>query len=165
MDSLTALHVINLHIRRTIVVINNGGICEADYERDRITGKVFVCRRRKMKRRRSFINTPDLTKGDVYGQTDRIILVTQKTRLEQMIVRYNTIGQTKFYIEHSGGDFEDYQREHDVYTEAAAKAAEVLSGFGRVQRVDRDLVPTMMSSSAQCIGWQLSGATGLRQTC
>ena len=75
---------------------------------------------------------------------NKIILVTQKTRLEQMVIRYNTIGQTKFYIEHSGGDFEDYQREHDTYTEAAAKAAEILSGFGRVQRVDRDLVPTMI---------------------
>lgn len=78
-------------------------------------------------------------------QTDnKIILVTQKTRLEQMVVRYNTMGQAKFLIEHSGGDFDDYQREHDTYAAAAEKAVEILSGFGRVHRVDRDLVPTMI---------------------
>ena len=36
--------------------------------------------------------------------TDRkFILLTQKTRLEQLVKRYNTIGQAEFYIEHHGG--------------------------------------------------------------
>ena len=75
---------------------------------------------------------------------NKIILVTQKTRLEQLVVRYNTIGQAQFFIEHSGGDFGDYQREHDTYTAAAEKAVEILSRFGRVQRVDREFVPRMI---------------------
>ena len=75
---------------------------------------------------------------------NKIILVTQKTRLEQMVVRYNTIGQAKFFIDHSGGDFGDYELEHKTYTAAATAAEEVLARFGRVLRVDRDLVPNMI---------------------
>ena len=82
---------------------------------------------------------------------NKIILITQQTRLEQMVMRYNTIGQTRFFIEHNGGDFEDYQREHDTYTEAVSRAVEILSGFGRVQRVDRDLVPTMIFGSTDTV--------------
>ena len=41
-------------------------------------------------------------------QTDhKIVLITQPTRLEQMIRRYNNAGQAKFYIESHGGDFSD----------------------------------------------------------
>ena len=82
---------------------------------------------------------------------NKIILVTQKTRLEQMVVRYNTIGQAKFFIEHSGGTFGDYEREHETYTAAAAAAEEILARFGRVLRVDRDLVPTMVFGPADTV--------------
>ena len=35
----------------------------------------------------------------------KIVLVTRKTRLENLIRKYNTIEQAKFVIEHSGSDF------------------------------------------------------------
>lgn len=68
----------------------------------------------------------------------KIVLVTQKTRLEMLIRRYNTAGQAKFFIEHSGGDFTDYEQEHERYMAALASAEQTLSQFGRVQRLDRD---------------------------
>ena len=37
----------------------------------------------------------------------KIILVTQRTRLEDLIRRYNTFGQAEFIIIHNGGDFSD----------------------------------------------------------
>ena len=46
---------------------------------------------------------------------DKIVVVTRKTRLEGLIDRFNTRGQAKFYIEHAGGDFADYEREDDAY--------------------------------------------------
>ena len=48
----------------------------------------------------------------------RIVLVTRKTRLEDLIVRFNTIEQARFYVEHLGADFSDYEAEHRVYLEA-----------------------------------------------
>ena len=74
--------------------------------------------------------------------TDRkIILITQKTRLDNLVRRYNTVGQSQFFIEHHGGDFQDYLREDTVYKEAVAAASAFLESYGRLQRIDRDFVP------------------------
>jgi NAD kinase len=76
---------------------------------------------------------------------DRIVVVTRRTRLEELIARFNTRGQARFYIEHSAqgtGDFVEYEREHDAYERAVAlvhRATDV--GVPR-HVIDRDLVPT-----------------------
>ncbi|OOG43617.1 sugar kinase [Rhodanobacter sp. C05] len=67
----------------------------------------------------------------------RIVLVTRKTRLEELIVRFNTIEQARFYVEHLGADFSDYEAEHRVYLSAVQTAEATLGRFGRVQRLDR----------------------------
>jgi len=46
---------------------------------------------------------------------NKIILITRSTRLEELVARFNTIGQAKFYIEHLGADFSDYEVEHSHY--------------------------------------------------
>jgi hypothetical protein len=46
---------------------------------------------------------------------EKITLVTRKTRLEGLIERFNTRSQARFYIEHSGGSFDFYEQEHEVY--------------------------------------------------
>jgi hypothetical protein len=45
----------------------------------------------------------------------KLVLITRKTRLEGLIERFNTHSQAKFYIEHAGGDFADYEHEDDAY--------------------------------------------------
>jgi hypothetical protein len=35
---------------------------------------------------------------------NKIVLVKRKTRLEDLIARYNTVAQAKFYIEHLGSE-------------------------------------------------------------
>jgi hypothetical protein len=68
--------------------------------------------------------------------------VTRRTRLEELIDRFNTKGQAKFYIEHSGGDFGDYEAEHDAYQRALDRLRRDLEfGIPR-QFIDRSLVPT-----------------------
>lgn len=74
----------------------------------------------------------------------KIILVTQRTRLEDLIRRYNTYGQAEFIISHNGGDFADYRLEHETYRMAAQTALSALQGFARVQVLDRDLVPNYL---------------------
>lgn len=74
----------------------------------------------------------------------RIVLVVRKTRLEELVERFNTIEQARFYVEHLGADFEDYQSE-DVRYRAAVHAAEaILARFGRVHRLDRRYLPTYL---------------------
>jgi NAD kinase len=69
--------------------------------------------------------------------SQRIVLVTRKTRLEELIVRFNTIEQARFYVEHLGADFSDYEAEHQVYLEAVRIAHSTLARFGRVHQLDR----------------------------
>lgn len=75
---------------------------------------------------------------------NKIILIKRKTRLEELIARYNTIGQVKFYIEHLGSDFSDYVMEDGCYKNAISEALTILESLGKVQVVDRDYVPNFI---------------------
>ena len=70
----------------------------------------------------------------------KIIIVTRKTRLENLIVRYNTIEQAQFVIEHSGDDFSYYLNEDAIYKKAVNEAISILESIGRVQILDREYI-------------------------
>lgn len=74
----------------------------------------------------------------------RIILIVRKTRLEDLTVRFNTVDQARFYIEHLGADFADYEAEHQTYQQAVLAAETSLRRFGRVQRLDRGFLPNFL---------------------
>jgi NAD kinase len=67
----------------------------------------------------------------------KIVLIVRETRLDELIVRFNTVQQAQFYVEHLGADFSDYMNEHRQYRDAVAEAESTLRGFGRVQRLER----------------------------
>jgi len=71
----------------------------------------------------------------------KIVLVTQKTRLENLIQRYNTLEQSAFYVEHHGGDFSDYRLEHETYHNSVKKVTEFLQTYAKLQIIDREFVP------------------------
>jgi len=75
---------------------------------------------------------------------NKIILVTRRTRLEELIARFNTIGQAKFYIESLGADFGDYEVEHTAYKTACAETEHLLLKVGRVQMLDRFFLPNFI---------------------
>jgi NAD kinase len=78
-------------------------------------------------------------------QTDaRIILVKRRTRLEDLVVRFNSEAQARFYIEHLGADFSDYQLEHQEYQAAVSQALRILQGLGRVQVLERVYLPNFI---------------------
>ncbi|MEQ8154976.1 MAG: sugar kinase [Clostridiaceae bacterium] len=75
---------------------------------------------------------------------NKIVLVKRKTRLEDLISRYNTIAQAKFYIEHMGSDLSDYISEDEQYKKAIFEAHNQLEKLGKVQVVDREYVPNFI---------------------
>lgn len=75
---------------------------------------------------------------------NKVVIVTRKTRLHDLICKYNTMEQAKFYIEHMGADFSDYISEDKRYQEAVEEVVEVSEKYARVQRIDRDFLPNMM---------------------
>jgi NAD kinase len=73
---------------------------------------------------------------------EKLVLITRRTRLEELIDRFNTKGQAKFYIERAGGDFAEYEREHDAYHRSLDRLRTDLD-FGIPRQIlDRSLVPT-----------------------
>jgi len=75
---------------------------------------------------------------------EKIVLVTRKTRLEGLIERFNTLGQAKFYIEHSGGDFSLYEREHTVYVNALKRLRASLQRLAKLHEIERSFLPNFL---------------------
>jgi NAD kinase len=74
----------------------------------------------------------------------KVILVTRKTRLEELVNRHLTVSQAKFYIEHLGADFRDYETEQATYLGARRTVQEALERQCLVQVIDRSFLPTFL---------------------
>lgn len=72
------------------------------------------------------------------------IIVKNKTRLEMLVERFNTPAQAKFYIERSGGDFADYQAEHEHFHAAFALMQRQLSSVIKNKIIDRNFLPSFL---------------------
>ncbi|HFC91597.1 MAG TPA: sugar kinase, partial [Leucothrix mucor] len=81
----------------------------------------------------------------------RFILVTRKTRLQELIERFNTWPQAKFYLEHNDIDAQDYLDEHDTYQKCLVEAERVLKPLGRFQQLDRVLLPNYQFGSSDIV--------------
>lgn len=74
----------------------------------------------------------------------KVVLVTRRTRLEELVARYHTLAQARFYIEHLGADFSDYMLEHETYVTARQTALATLQSQGRHQVIDRSFLPNFV---------------------
>ena len=84
-------------------------------------------------------------------QFEKIILVTRQTRLEELIARFNTKAQARFYIEHSGGNFALYEREHEVYETAVSHLRRQLQQVARFQLIERQFLPNFLFSQSDLV--------------
>lgn len=79
------------------------------------------------------------------GQTragfEKVVLVTRKTRLAELIERFNTRAQAKFYIEHAGGDFAEFEREDEAYQRSIDVVRRSIEIGLKIQVIDRELLP------------------------
>lgn len=82
---------------------------------------------------------------------NKFVVITRRTRLDELVVRFNTLAQAKFYIEHLGADFTDYQKEDKVYKEALKTTESILGKYRRVQFVDRTFLPNYLFSESDIV--------------
>ncbi len=75
---------------------------------------------------------------------NKVILVKRRTRLQELVVRFNTVQQAQFYIERMGADFSDYVQEDQQYQLALERVTLQLQQLGRVQLLDREHVPSFI---------------------
>jgi hypothetical protein len=82
---------------------------------------------------------------------EKIVLVTRKTRLDALVERFNTVGQAKFYLEHGGGDFAQYQGEHETYYAAVAELRRSLESVLKLQIIERGFLPNFLFSETDLV--------------
>ncbi len=75
---------------------------------------------------------------------NKIVLVVRQTRLDELVARFNTLEQARFYVEHLGADFSDYLREHETYRLAVSAAESSLERLGSTQVLNRSFLPTFV---------------------
>lgn len=74
----------------------------------------------------------------------KVVLVTRRTRLDELVTRHRTLGQARFYIEHLGADFSDYVKENAAYAQSLAVTVSALQAWGRYQLVERSYLPNFV---------------------
>jgi len=79
------------------------------------------------------------------------IIVKNKTRLESLIERFNTKAQAKFYIERLGGNFEDYEMEHETFQKSLVLLQTRLSKLIKNKTVERVYLPSFIFSEKNLI--------------
>ncbi len=75
---------------------------------------------------------------------NKLVLVVRRTRLDELVARFNTHRQAQFYVEHLGADFSDYLHEHETYTVARRLTEALLAQLGRVQVIERSFLPNFI---------------------
>ena len=82
---------------------------------------------------------------------EKAIVVINKTRLEQLIARFNTKSQAKFYIEHAGGDFKDYEIEHQTFKKSLEIIQKKLLPHLRYKIIERKYLPNYIFTSRDIV--------------
>ena len=84
-------------------------------------------------------------------KTEYAIIIKNKTRLESLMERFNTKDQARFYIESSGGDFQEYVAEHDKFYQSFLEVQTKLSKVIKNKVVEREFVPSYIFSEKNLI--------------
>lgn len=82
---------------------------------------------------------------------EKIVIVTRKTRLAELIERFNSRAQAKFYIEHAGGDFSEYIEEDALYQQALEQLRRSLEIGLKLQTIDREFLPNFLFTEKDLI--------------
>lgn len=75
---------------------------------------------------------------------ERIILVTKKTALEELLLRHNSRGQVRFFLERRGASFEEYEAAHAAYRASLETIAGSLPREVPREVLPREFIPNFL---------------------
>lgn len=79
------------------------------------------------------------------------VIVFAETRLEQLTARFNTVAQTKFYLEQNQQDFGAYQTEHDTFHRSLDVVQKQLAKHFKIKLLERQYVPRNLFAANEAI--------------
>lgn len=75
------------------------------------------------------------------ARREKVVIVTRKTQLEELVTRFNTVGQAKFYLEHAGQDFAPIEQVHAQYHAVLDGVRGLVPSGVKHQVIDRAFLP------------------------
>jgi NAD kinase len=72
----------------------------------------------------------------------KVVVVTKKTALEELVERFCSRAQAAFYLEHAGLSFAEYEAAHDAYKASLALLEEELPRELKHQVIERSFLPS-----------------------
>jgi len=73
--------------------------------------------------------------------SQKVVIVTRTSSLDELVAKFNTEGQAKFYLEHAGQDFAPIKRRHRRYHRALDDVRGLVPPGVKVQVIDRSYLP------------------------
>lgn len=84
-------------------------------------------------------------------EPEKFVVVTRKTALDELVERFGTRDQARFYVESMGLDFEDYDQAHTTYRAAVDLLREAIPRKIRSQWIDRSFLPRYMFGTRELV--------------
>jgi NAD kinase len=75
---------------------------------------------------------------------DKVVLVTRKTMLEELVERYSTRAQAKFLLENRGENFAEIEAAHSAYAESLSIVKAATPRGTRLQVIERSFLPSFL---------------------
>src|SRR5258708_18891395 len=84
---------------------------------------------------------------------DRVVLVTKKTALEELVERYNAGAQARFYLETGapGSSFDEFAAAHDCYAAAVAAVQHSLPRGLKQHVIERGFLPNYVFGAGDLV--------------
>lgn len=77
----------------------------------------------------------------------KVVIVCRRTRLEELVERFNTIDQARFYVESLGNDFSVYETEDRAYRDGLLRVTQAIETLGeRFMTLERRFLPNFLFS-------------------
>ncbi len=92
-------------------------------------------------------STPDLNKAAF----EKVVVITRKTELEELVSRFNTLPQAQFYLEHAGQDFTPIAARHARYQSVLDAVRNEIPGGLKSQVIDRSFLPQFTFGEADLV--------------
>ena len=82
---------------------------------------------------------------------ENVIIVTRKSELDDLVARFNTKAQAKFYLEQAGQSFDRIEDAHDRHQQVLTKIRKAVPTTLKSQMIDRELVPRFTFGKADLV--------------
>jgi NAD kinase len=82
---------------------------------------------------------------------EKVVIVTRKTQLEELVARFNTVGQARFYLEQAGEDFAPLEATHAQYHAVLGAVRSMVPAGVKQQVIDRAFLPQFTFGEADLV--------------